>query len=827
MQEYKARDKTVRKMSRDGLTEENLHSGETVRVSHREREERILPKQAEDIPFSPAEKAPEQTAEDRKRRQKLRDQPETVQGEASPHAVGMETAGTDGLGGTDPAIRPGSVTGNTAESGQAEPAGEENPVSAAHNSIREQSFRSGNIRGHPSDTSALLESVSEVSHLRKKKMVQEYARKGRGKPEDAATIEDFREEIKGKTKREQIQKEQKKAGRLSFDEENGMVRGAGMGISKKAVSAAAGSAAVYVHGKTHEAEQENAAVEGTHRAELMAESALRYAMHRTSRGLHKRNARLKESVSPEEGKGRLFYGTAQEAGEKAASKAARDADQAKKGILQKFWQKRQYKKAYQAAKKGGKTAAGTAKATQTMASKARGIVSAVLGRTKGIIAIVVAVGLFFVMIASLLASCGASIQGGAASTIVSTTYASTDEDIYAVEDAYLELEEALNEQINSMESRHPGYDEYRYQIDEISHNPYHLISYFSAKYGKFTYEQVKDEIEEIFQRQYSITTESTRETVTETKMVRVGESLGQVVTSGYCSCSICCGQWAGGPTASGVYPTANHTIAVDASNPFVPIGTKVIMNGVEYVVEDTGAFARYGVQFDVYYSDHAAASAHGHQTWEAYLADDNGSQEVEVTTTQEVNRLDVTLTNHGLDAVLRELMDENEEGRYDLYNGTYGNRDYLFDTETLPGGGGDFGYEIPAEALTDQKFANMIREAEKYLGYPYVWGGSSPSTSFDCSGFVSWVINNCGNGWNIGRQTTDGLMGYCSEVSPAEAKPGDLIFFQGTYDTPGASHVGIYVGDNMMIHCGNPIQYTSIASSYWQEHFLAFGRIHG
>ena len=172
-------------------------------------------------------------------------------------------------------------------------------------------------------------------------------------------------------------------------------------------------------------------------------------------------------------------------------------------------------------------------------------------------------------------------------------------------------------------------------------------------------------------------------------------------------------------------------------------------------------------------------------------------------------------------------MDENEEGRYDLYNGTYGNRDYLFDTETLPGGGGDFGYEIPAEALTDQKFANMIHEAEKYLGYPYVWGGSSPSTSFDCSGFVSWVINNCGNGWNIGRQTTDGLMGYCAQVSPSEAKPGDLIFFQGTYDTPGASHVGIYVGDNMMIHCGNPIQYTSIASSYWQEHFLAFGRIHG
>ena len=135
-------------------------------------------------------------------------------------------------------------------------------------------------------------------------------------------------------------------------------------------------------------------------------------------------------------------------------------------------------------------------------------------------------------------------------------------------------------------------------------------------------------------------------------------------------------------------------------------------------------------------------------------------------------------------------------------------------------------YDIPAEALSDPQFAKMIREAEKYLGYPYVWGGASPSTSFDCSGFVCWVINNCGNGWNVGRTTADGLRSYCSYVSPSDAKPGDLIFFQGTYDTLGASHVGIYVGNNMMIHCGNPIQYTSIASSYWQQHFMAFGRLH-
>ncbi|MCD7750487.1 MAG: C40 family peptidase [Lachnospiraceae bacterium] len=119
----------------------------------------------------------------------------------------------------------------------------------------------------------------------------------------------------------------------------------------------------------------------------------------------------------------------------------------------------------------------------------------------------------------------------------------------------------------------------------------------------------------------------------------------------------------------------------------------------------------------------------------------------------------------------------------------------------------------------------MIAEAEKYLGYPYVWGGSSPSTSFDCSGFVCWVINNCNNGWNVGRTTADGLRAYCSYVSPEDAQPGDLIFFQGTYNTSGASHVGIYVGNGMMIHCGSPIQYTSIETSYWQSHLLAFGRL--
>ena len=376
-----------------------------------------------------------------------------------------------------------------------------------------------------------------------------------------------------------------------------------------------------------------------------------------------------------------------------------------------------------------------------------------------------------------------------------------------------------------MRQDHPDYDEFRYQIDEISHNPYHLISYFTTKYGQFTYDQVKDELEEIFREQYSLTTSGERNvTITETRTVQPGESLGQAVTSGYCSCAICCGPWAGGRTASGAYPTSNHTIAVDAYDPFVPMGTHVVMNGIEYVVEDTGAFARFGVQFDVYYDDHQTALTHGHQTWDAYLASDNPGGALEVTTTRTVDRMSVILTNHDLDEVLQNRLTEEEKVRYNLYNLTFGNRNYLFDLNNLPAyGRGSSDYTIPPEALTDERFARMIAEAEKYLGVPYVWGGYSPS-GFDCSGFVCWVVNHCGNGWDIGRTTAEGIRQICHYVSPEEARPGDIIFFEHTYDTAGASHVGIYVGNNMMIHCGEPVQYTSI-NGYWQDHFMQFGRL--
>ena len=820
--EYRARDKTVKKMSRDGLKEENLHSRKSIRVSNRETDDFFCATQAEDMEdFSKRGERAEDTKSAKKK----------LYSEKAGRTEAAETVGQDmeESGKKRAASRKMRIPESESARWQEEI---EEADSNTGERLSDYSSRVESIRGHPSGAREYAEAAAWTSHSRKKQQVQSYVRRERAektaeekqtaqkekessrfrKNQETAeqSMEGFREEIKGKIKREQLHKEQKKqAGRLSFgDESSGMIQGAGIGMAKKAVSAGTVAASAYVHGKSHEAEQENAAVEGAHKAELLGEKTVRYAVSRSSRRLQESLHTERQAEKTAEA-GRLQFEAMKKSG-KEVGKHAAEVEQSKKNAILRFWQKRRYKQAYAAAKEGKKATEDTIRVTETIAVKAKKVLQEILCRNRAIFAGIGVCVLLFAVMAASLSSCSASIQGGS-TTIISTTYASEDEDIYAAENAYAQLEAALNNQINSMEATHPEYEEYRYQVDEISHNPYHLISYLTVKYGDFTYAQVASEIEEIFREQYSIHTESVRETVTETQTVRVGESLGQVVTSGYCNCPICCGVWSGGSTASGAMPQANHTIAVDASNPFVPLGTKIVMNGVEYVVEDTGAFDQYGVQFDVYYGDHAAASAHGHQTWEAYIADDNGSQEVEVTSTREVNRLETVLTNHNLDTVLRNRMNDEEEQRYDYYNLTYGNRDYLFDVNTLPSGGGSggFGYEIPAEALSDEKFANMIHEAEKYLGYPYVWGGASPSTSFDCSGFVSWVINNCGNGWNVGRQTADGLRSCCAYVSPSEAKPGDLIFFQGTYNTPGASHVGIYVGDNMMIHCGNPIQYAN------------------
>ena len=726
--EYKARDKTVQKMSRDGLREKNLRSKKEKRITGREADEKkIAGHREQELDFGKVRKThtAEETVEGVKEgKHRLQSRHAFLEQEEFAEAEEMENS----------------------EMSDDKAGGEKSP------SVSRSRLRKESIRGHPGRDA---ETSEPDRQSRKKKMVVAYAAKEQKRYHeksevDEKSMEDFREEIKGKTKREQTLKEQKKSkSRLSFeDESKGMILGSGM--ARKGANVVSETVSAYGQKKIREDTDDNAALDAADQMEFAGESLARKSIYVRERlkENRQRNNRLRETVLEETEKSRLQFSTS--ASNEAKKAVQKEAEQKKQSALKKLLQRKRYQKQYQAAKQGKAVKDAVLVNAQRFTEKAKAAVKELVAQNRNILLSIGVLVLLFALMATSLSSCAALFQGSS-NAIISTSYSSEDEDIYAAENAYVALEK---------------------------------------------------------------------------KKVKVGESLGQVVTSGYCNCPICCGQWSGGPTASGAYPQANHTIAVDASNPFVPMGTHVIMNGVEYVVEDTGNFAQYGVQFDVFYGDHASASAHGHQTWEAYIADSNGSQEVEVTTTREVNRLDVTLTNHNLDAVLRNRMTDKEQEQYDAYNKYYGNRDYLFDLNTIPTGGAGFGYDIPAEALSDPQFAKMIREAEKYLGYPYVWGGASPSTSFDCSGFVCWVINNCGNGWNVGRTTADGLRSYCSYVSPSDAKPGDLIFFQGTYDTPGASHVGIYVGNNMMIHCGNPIQYTSIASSYWQQHFMAFGRLH-
>ena len=601
---------------------------------------------------------------------------------------------------------------------------------------------------------------------------------------------------------------------------------------RKAGTAVSASA----HAKTAEYENDNVGVEALNETEGMAETT-----GRTVQNLHySRKLRQYEKAEKLEAKADRANVDAM------AEKAKKEDPVSSTNPISRWRQKQAIKQEYAAAKAGrsagtmaGSSTAGGARSAEGAAQAAERGFAGIKKKAKdlgekafmavknnphiiligGILAIIVLV------ICSSLSSCSAMLSGSG-NVVLATSFTATDEDIRGAEADYCALEEELRERIRQIQEDNPDYDEYEIDTGEINHNPYELVAFLTVLYEDYTREEVQRTLREIFEAQYEYSTSHRTETVTETKQVRVGESLGQVVTSGYCNCPICCGRWSGGPTASGVYPTADHTIAVDAYNPFVPMGTKVIMNGTEYTVEDTGNFDRYGVQFDVYYDDHWTATLHGHKTWEAYIADDNGSNVVEVTKTETKRILTVEVTNHTLNSVVEAwgLSDEQLE-RYRILVAQRGNRDYLFADNIYANPSEVLHYDIPGEALSDVRFARMITEAEKYLGYPYVWGGASPSTSFDCSGFVSWVINHCGNGWNYGRLTADGLKGICAIIPRSEAKPGDLIFFQGTYNTSGASHVGIYVGNGMMIHCGNPIQYASIDTSYWQQHFYCFGRL--
>ena len=920
--EYKARDKTVQKMSRDGLREENLRSKTEKRITGREADERkVAGHREQELDFGKARKAhisDDRIEEITEGKQRLRSRRDFLEQEDISESEEMETSEISDLR-----------------------AGEEKSSPVSRSRLRKDS-----IRGHPGREAEPESEIPELNRQsRKKKMVTAYASKEQKRYHEKSEIEeksmeDFREEIKNKTKREQILKERKQSkSRLIFEDE-GKGRIPGSGMAKRSVVAVENVVSAYGQRRAREDTDDNAALDAADQAELMGESLARKSVYVRQRlkESRQRNNRLRESVLEETEKSRLQFGS--DSSNEAKKAIQKEAEQKKQSALKKLLQKKRYQKQYQAAKQGKAVKDAAVINAQRFTEKAKAAVKELVAQNRNILLSIGIMVLLFALMATSLSSCAALFQGST-NAIVSTSYSSEDEDIYAAENAYVALENALNEQINQMKETHSDYDEFQFQIDEIGHNPYQLISYLTVKYGGFTYAEVADEIKEIFKEQYGLYTDSTRETVTEKKKVKVGESLGQVVTSGYCICPICCGIWSGGPTASGAYPTANHTLAVDASNPFVPMGTKVVMNGVEYTVEDTGAFARYGVQFDVYYDSHAAASAHGHQTWECYLADDNGSNEVEVTRTRDVDVLNVTLNSGNLMSICQDRLGFFQKELFSAYNDTKGNLQmfatpvdfnwyssvtsyYGYRIHPISGANqlhngmdigapegtkvmagltgtvttsayndsyGNYvvikdskGYELRYAHLssrsvsagasvtkgdeiglvgntgnstgshlhiellkngerlnpifyletgegagfggneyTSEAAQRLLNEAARYLGTPYVWGGYSPS-GFDCSGFVSYCLTHSGVR-NTGRLTAQGLYDICTPVSQSEAQPGDLIFFTGTYDAGvPVTHIGIYVGNGQMIHCGHPVQYTSINSPYWQSHFYGFGR---
>ena len=505
------------------------------------------------------------------------------------------------------------------------------------------------------------------------------------------------------------------------------------GKPKKPGNLAADTISAKAHQSVRNADQDNnSGVEAAHFTEGSAEGAARAG----SRFQYGRKLRQYKKL------GRLEKKADKDAVDSIFAERMKSDPQAGSNFFSRWRQKQSIKKEYAAAKAGAaaaeNTAAGTAKAAQGTASMTEKAFQFVQSHSHIIIGIA-AVGLLVLVIAGSVSSCSVLINGGG-NVVLGTSYTAEDEDLKGVETDYTKLEDKLRQKIDRIESDHPGYDEYRYNLAEIGHNPYELASLLTVEFENYTRSQVQARLQSIFEAQYELKLVEKVEIRTR-KETRVGYRYNPITGAGY-----------------------TYTYQVTVQYEYKILNVTLLNRGVDYVARNSG------------------------------LTDD------------QLQRYEVTLESRG--------------NRDDLFAGI------AFATPDGAGSSGEYqDYDIPGEALTDEKFRKMITEAEKYLGYPYVWGGSSPSTSFDCSGFVSWVINHCGNGWNVGRQTANGLMGKCDIIPKSEAKPGDLIFFQKTYNTSGASHVGIYVGNGMMIHCGNPISYASIETNYWRQHYYCMGRI--
>ena len=414
--------------------------------------------------------------------------------------------------------------------------------------------------------------------------------------------------------------------------------------------------------------------------------------------------------------------------------------------LSRWQQKQDIRQSYYAAAHSGtaaQTAGGKAASNGTNAAKSgmeqvidkgRSVVSTAVNGianfAKSNAHVLLIVGVFLLLlllVMSAFSSCSILFSG---TTQVSgqTIYTAEDRDIRGAETDYKKLEKELDKKIKRTPTDHPGYDEYRYHLDAIEHDPWQLTSFLTTLYDDYTRSEVQAKLKETFAKQYKLTT------------------------------------W------------------VEVQTRYRTVVMIDIFTGIPYTVQ-------VPYEYRIFHTK---------------------------------------LVNKGLEVVIREELDNDQWKRYEIFQDTLGGRPYLFNGGLPPGGSDGSGspsidYQVPAEALTDSEFAAIYKEAQKYVGTPYVWGGSTPETGFDCSGYVCWVYNQ--NGYDVGRTTANGLWNKSQHISEAEAKPGDLVFFEGTYDTPGKSHVGIYLGNGMMVSAGDPIKYANIHSSYWQKYLSGFGRL--
>ena len=487
------------------------------------------------------------------------------------------------------------------------------------------------------------------------------------------------------------------------------------GPVKKAGRAAGGAVHGYVHGKIYEVEHENVGTEGAHRSELVGEAVYRYGSRKIRKAIREHPAKSVQRAESKHIKAAADYHYRQT--------VAEHPEMQNGSAMSRYFQKQRIRHQYanqarEAAKQTVKAAGESTVATEKLAART------VVYVKQHPVGVLLFFGCFLLIV--LLQSCMSSlvtVGNGVAGAIGASTYAAEDGDMLRAEAAYCGLEAELQDYLDTYESTH-DYDEYHFELDDIAHDPYVLISIISALHeGAWEVAEVQGTLQMLFDRQYILT----EDVVVEVRYRTVTRTDGE---------------------------------------------------GNEYEVD---------VPYNYY-----------------------------ICTVQ--------LTNFNLSHLPIYIMGEEQLSRYALYMATLGNRPDLFP-------GSDYvdkytadpvEYDLPEEYLADETFAAIWEEDTKYVGYPYVWGGSSPATSFDCSGFVSYVYNQCG--WDFGRLGAQGL--YDISTRTNRPKPGDLVFFTGTYDTPGVSHVGIYLGDGWMLHCGDPIGYANLNTSYWQSHFYAYGKLY-